>query len=118
MAVGRPADAVTEFFTAISDSPLPQDTLDVMGAVMAFRASGLIVDLECITGMDPDPNRWAAVTTPTLLLAGSASDSWGPGSIAMLEAVIPDSRMTLLEGLAHNPDDFAPVAAALREFLR
>ncbi|MCU1642861.1 MAG: alpha/beta hydrolase [Nocardia sp.] len=35
-----------------------------------------------------------------------------------LDAVLPDSRFMLLVGLTHHPEDFAPVAAALREFFR
>ncbi|RJO73700.1 hypothetical protein D5S18_21240 [Nocardia panacis] len=85
---------------------------------MADRAPGLIADLECLTAMDPDPNRWSATTAPGLLLAGSSSDRYGLESMAKLEAALPNSQFTVLEGLTHNPDDFTPIATAMSEFFR
>ncbi|MGW4118108.1 alpha/beta fold hydrolase [Nocardia sp. NPDC004711] len=118
LVADHPADAVFEFFKAIIDPPAPDSVLRAMGAAMAARAPGMIADLECLAAMDPDLNRWSTATTPALLLAGSASDRYGPESMEKLDAALPDSRFTLLAGLTHNPDDFAPVAAALSEFFR
>ncbi|MGW4242804.1 alpha/beta fold hydrolase [Nocardia sp. NPDC004722] len=116
LVADQPADAVMEFLTAISDSPIPDRILRAMGAALATRATGLVADLECLAAMDPDVTRWTGTTTPALLLAGSASDRYGLESMAKLDAALPDSRLTVLEGLFHHPDDFTPVAAALREF--
>ncbi|WP_327139158.1 alpha/beta fold hydrolase [Nocardia sp. NBC_01327] len=116
VADNHPADAVVEFFRAILDPPAPESILRALGAAMAARAPGLIADLECLAVMDPDLNRWSATATPALLLAGSASDGYGQESMEKLDAALPDSRFTLLAGLTHSPDDFAPVATALREF--
>ncbi|MFE3195372.1 alpha/beta fold hydrolase [Nocardia sp. NPDC059240] len=116
LVADQPAEAVTEFFRAISDPPLPDRILRLMGETMAFRATGLVADLECLAAMDPDPSRWSATTTPALLLAGSASDRYGLESMEKLHTALPDSRLTVLDGLAHHPDDFTSVAAALREF--
>ncbi|WP_405495208.1 alpha/beta fold hydrolase [Nocardia sp. NBC_00511] len=114
----RPADAVFEFFRAILREPAPADILRGIGVAMAHRATGLVSDLECLAAMDPDLDRWSAVATPALLLGGSASDPYGQELTEKLDATLQDSRFTLLEGLHHNPDDFTPVAAALREFFR
>ncbi|GAB2556478.1 alpha/beta fold hydrolase [Nocardia heshunensis] len=118
LVVGDPAAAVTEFFRAITDPPTPDRILRAMGAAMAHRASGLIADLECLAAMDPDPARWSETTTPALLLAGSASDRYGLESMEKLDAALPNSRLTVLPGLAHHPDDFTTVATTLREFFR
>lgn len=118
VAQQRPADAVFEFFRAILRQPAPEDVLRGIGAAMAHRASGLVTDLECLAAMDPNLERWSAVTTPALLLAGSASDPYGQELTEKLDATLRDSRFALLDGLNHNPDDFTPVAAALRGFFR
>ncbi|WP_162958728.1 alpha/beta fold hydrolase [Nocardia yunnanensis] len=113
-----PGEAVVEFFKAILDQPVPEGMLGKMGAAMADRAAGLIADLECITAMDPDSGRWGAMNTPALLLAGTASDRYGPASMETLDAALPDSRFVSLPGLTHSPDDFTPVANILREFFQ
>ncbi|MCP9625138.1 alpha/beta hydrolase [Nocardia otitidiscaviarum] len=116
LVADSPAASVIEFFRAILDLPVPEGVLRSMGAAMADRAPGLIADLECLTAMDPDVNRWSAVDIPALLLAGAASDRYGAEGMRKLDAVLPDSRLTVLAGLTHNPDDFTSVAAGLREF--
>ncbi|WP_147287240.1 alpha/beta fold hydrolase [Nocardia otitidiscaviarum] len=116
LVADHPADSVVEFFRAVLDSPVPEGILRSMGAAMADRAPGLIADLECLSAMDPDLNRWSATDIPALLLAGAASDRYGPESMEKLDAVLPDSRFRSLAGQTHNPDDFTSVAAVLREF--
>ncbi|WP_306364133.1 alpha/beta fold hydrolase [Nocardia sp. CC227C] len=73
----HPADSVVEFFRAVLDSPVPEGILRSMGAAMADRAPGLIADLECLSAMDPDLNRWSATGIPALLLAAPPAIGMG-----------------------------------------
>lgn len=116
MAVGRPGDAIIEFFGAIMDSAPPAGMLDGMAAMLAPRAHGLVADLECFTGMDPDLSRWCTLEVPALLLSGELTDSYGTKSIDLLQQTIPNARTITFPGLGHTFDDARPVADALREF--
>jgi hypothetical protein len=71
-----------------------------IGTALVHRAEGMLADLECVTGLDPDPTRWSTVMTPTLLLTGSLSD---PTSARLLEKVLPDTRTTVLPAWATTP---------------
>ncbi|QIS09358.1 alpha/beta fold hydrolase [Nocardia arthritidis] len=112
----RPVDAILEFFAAISDSAPRPDAFRPFAETLAGRATGLVADLECMTAMPPDVSRWSGIDTPTLLLNGDLSDSYGRNSVDLLRATLPNAHTTILAGLGHHPDDPEPVAAALCEF--
>ncbi|MFI1919100.1 alpha/beta fold hydrolase [Nocardia sp. NPDC020380] len=116
MAAGRPGDAIIEFFSTILDYEPPAGMLDGMAAMLAPRAHGLVADLECFTGMDPDLTRWSTLDVPALLLSGELTDSYGTESIDLLQQTIPNARTITFPGLGHTFDDAQPVADALREF--
>ncbi|WP_157387892.1 alpha/beta fold hydrolase [Nocardia terrae] len=118
VADDRPADAIVEFFTAIMDSVIPDEHLRPLADGLAFRAPGLVADLECLTAMDPDISPWSAITLPTLLLSGELTDSYGTKSVELLQSTLPRAHSLVLPGQYHNPEDPAPVAAALRECFR
>lgn len=75
------------------------------------------------TGFDPaldvTADQLAAVTTPCLVLAGTADTVGGPDVIERLAAALPDATAAYLEGAGHLPwlDDAAWVADHLTEFL-
>ncbi|WP_306363639.1 alpha/beta fold hydrolase [Nocardia sp. CC227C] len=118
MEAGRPADAIIEFFTAITD-PIPaRAALQPLADALAFRAPGLVADLECLTAMDPDPASWRAIELPALLLVGEITDPYGISSIDLLQSTLPNSRTVTLPGQRHHPDDVDILAGALRDFFR
>jgi pimeloyl-ACP methyl ester carboxylesterase len=117
VAAGRSADAVLHFLAATSEAPTRLGVgLRALAVLLRHRAGGLLADLECMTGPAPDPDRWAAIGGPTLLLTGADSDRYGRQSTDVLRRTLPDSRTVVLPGLGHQPDDPVPVADALREF--
>ncbi len=116
MAGDRPHEAIIEFLTAISDSVPAPGTLRPIADMLASRADGLVADLECLTTMTPDVSYWSNLDTPTLLLAGDRTDSYGTRSVELLRATLPQARLMTLAGLGHHIDDPVPVAAALTEF--
>ncbi|MFJ4654002.1 alpha/beta fold hydrolase [Nocardia sp. NPDC088792] len=116
MTAGRPGDAIVEFFETILDSAPSAGMLDGMASMLAPRAHGLVADLECFTGMDPDLSRWSTLDVPALLLSGELTDSYGTKSIDLLQQTIPNARTITFPGLGHTFDDPEPVAEALREF--
>ncbi|WP_328396679.1 alpha/beta fold hydrolase [Nocardia sp. NBC_00416] len=118
MADGRPADAIIEFFTAITVPVPPRAALQPLADALAFRASGLVTDLECLTAMDPDITSWSAIELPTLLLAGEITDPYGTDSVELLQATLPNARTVTLPSQRHHPDDIGAVAGALRGFFR
>jgi pimeloyl-ACP methyl ester carboxylesterase len=115
VAAGRNAEAVAAFLTAVGE-PDPA-LLPAMADLLAPRAPGMLVDLECVTALDPDPARWAAVDVPVRLLLGTESDRVARDSTARLAAALR-SPVTELPGQAHHPDDAALVAGVLHAFFR
>ncbi|MBU3062331.1 alpha/beta hydrolase [Nocardia sp. NEAU-G5] len=116
MISNRPEEAIIEFFSAISDSAPQPGTLEPIAAMLAYRATGLVADLECITAMEPDMSRWSSLDTQTLLLVGENTDSYGRKSVDLLHATLPNAHLVTLAGQGHHPDDPVPLAAALSEF--
>ncbi|MGW4355229.1 alpha/beta fold hydrolase [Nocardia sp. NPDC004582] len=116
MADGHPEDAIIEFFTAITEPTPPRTVLHQLAETLAFRAPGLVADLECLTAMNPDLTPLSAIPVPTLLLAGELTDPYGTKSVELLQATLPDARTITVAGQYHHPHDAAAVAAALREF--
>lgn len=66
--------------------------------------------------LDSDGSRYAAIRSPTLILAGQRTfPAFLPGLCAQLAAIIPNARYELLPGLGHNaPDNDAPAVVAAR----
>lgn len=57
----------------------------------------------------------AAITVPTLALAGGASPGWAPDAVRMIEATVANAQHRILEGQDHNVADEA-IVAVLQEF--
>jgi pimeloyl-ACP methyl ester carboxylesterase len=114
---GRDADAVFHFLTVTADpSPELEAALRPVARLLRRRAEGMLADLECITGIDPDLGGWSAIDTPTLLLTGTESDQYGRQSTDLLQELLPQARTMLLPGQAHHPGDATLVADTLRDF--
>lgn len=59
-------------------------------------------------GYEFDAARFAGLTTPTLLLAGSESAPFFADATAVLDDALPDSRIVVLDGQAHAAMNTAP----------
>jgi pimeloyl-ACP methyl ester carboxylesterase len=55
-----------------------------------------------------DPERLAAVTTPTLLLLGDQSPAWASEGTEQIRAALPNARVAILPGQAHMAHLTAP----------
>jgi pimeloyl-ACP methyl ester carboxylesterase len=115
VSAGRPADAVAEFFTAIRDSAPPAGMLADLAALLGPLAHGMVADLECITGMDPDLGPYSTLDLPTLLLTGEHTDAYGSRSIELLQQTLPHTHTITFPDAGHQIDDPRPVAETLRE---
>ena len=109
-----PADAMAQMAASdVEFAPEPED--------IAALAEPLLHDIESLTGLSPDPARWAPIRLPVLLMAGA--NSWDPplrGSTEALHRVFPHAEMAVWPGQTHFANMLAPeaVAATLREYLR
>jgi hypothetical protein len=50
----------------------------------------------------PIPDRWTAVTSPTLAVAGSRSPEWMQRGMQTLSGLLPNAQFRLLKGQTHN----------------
>jgi pimeloyl-ACP methyl ester carboxylesterase len=105
-AVGVPPEAVA----SMRETPMwpgmeaLAHTIAYDGEVMGDRMSGRPLSAE-----------WAAaITTPALVMDGSASPTWARNSVAQLASILPNAEHRTLEGQDHGaaPDVVAPVLAA------
>jgi pimeloyl-ACP methyl ester carboxylesterase len=96
------------------------------GGLPSFRdlAPTLPYDGRIVAATADGVERYRTVTGPTLLLGGSRSPAYLPTALDALEAVLPDARRVVLDGLDHGGTENADrrgqpelVAARLREFL-
>ncbi len=71
-------------------------------------------------GRPQDPSPYAAIGCPTLLIAGAEDEVTPPAQLAILNALIPGSRLAILPRLKHLPmvEDPAAFLAAVGPFLR
>jgi pimeloyl-ACP methyl ester carboxylesterase len=106
-AVGVPREAVAEMRGAPywPSMEAVAHTLAYDGAVMGDTIGGTSSPIE----------RWASVTTPTLVVDGGASPTWARNAVETLVDTLPDARRRTLEGQTHDvdPEVLAPV---LKEF--
>lgn len=76
-------------------------------------------ELRAEEGYRPDPNDFASLPVPVLLLLGSESPAWAARGIDVAGSVLPNSRVVALEGEGHLALLTAPelVAAEVIRFL-
>lgn len=118
VSAGRRGDAVEYFMTVAAG--VPPEFVGPMREMpmwqgMEAAAHTLPYDGTVVQGFRVPTDRLAAVTVPTLVIDGDASDAWlRSGAKAVAEA-LPDAHRRTLEGQEHSvaPDAVAP---ALKEF--
>lgn len=87
------AEWTPEEVDALRSSPLWQE--------YAERFPTLMPKIQKISGYEFDPERFADLTAPTLLLTGSESPQWGHETTEALEDVLPNTRGVTFDGHAH-----------------
>jgi pimeloyl-ACP methyl ester carboxylesterase len=79
------------------------------------------IEAEATAGYEFDPERFAALTVPTLLVAGTESGEWLLDATAAVDDALPNSRVVTIDGHGHEANVTAPdrftseVLAFLRE---
>jgi pimeloyl-ACP methyl ester carboxylesterase len=68
---------------------------------------------------EPDPAAFATLSIPVLLLLGSESPEWATRGTEVVRALLPASRVVVLEGQGHMATMTAPdlLAAEVARFL-
>jgi pimeloyl-ACP methyl ester carboxylesterase len=118
IAAGNPGDAVASFMT--DSVGVPAEAVAGMRqspswAQMEAIGHTLVYDSRIMGDMlrgDPAPlEQWASVTTPILVLDGTATYPFLHASADALAAVLPDAERATLEGQDHGPapEVLAPV---------
>lgn len=89
------------------------------GAMLLRNALSIPAELTAYRAYRFDAAEFAAMSTPTLLLVGSKSPAFNRVNSEQLQAVLPNSRIAILDGQSHGAMWSAPqlFADALAEFL-
>ena len=110
IAAGKPGDAVAYFMTDSVGMPaeaIPAMRQNPSWTRMEAVAPTLAYDSRIMadtTRGDPSPlQRWASVTTPTLILDGTETFPFMHASADALAAVLPNAERATLEGQDHGP---------------
>ena len=90
--------------------------MDEFGPALQHRAGGLIEDLECLTAMSTEPDRFSPGELPIVLMTGSETGSYARESIALLQRELAVWDTVVFAGQGHHPSEAEPVAVALRDF--
>lgn len=123
IAAGRRGDAIEAY--TVRGALLPVEAIaglrqSPMWAATEALAQTLVHDAAIMDGaMAGRPltgDRWLRATTPVLVLSGGASPRWMAAGAAQVAEVLPDARLRVLAGQAHNVEPQA-LAPALLEFL-
>jgi pimeloyl-ACP methyl ester carboxylesterase len=116
VAEDRLGDAITLF---MADTGMPADALQAMATDPAMVAVAPTMPYDiAVTGSDgavPEAGL-AAISVPTLVVAGTASPTFFVDTARRVAALVPDARLTMLEGADHG----APaevVGPAVSDFL-
>jgi pimeloyl-ACP methyl ester carboxylesterase len=107
-----PLPAYTAFAWFLLQTPQGRETRDLLPTLPA--------ELRVTAGLDSDGSRYAAIASPTLVVAGGRSPDWLRQAQPRLAELIPHARYVLMPELDHNaPDESAPAAVAdlVRAFL-
>jgi pimeloyl-ACP methyl ester carboxylesterase len=132
LAAGRDAAAMATFLAGLDLAPIGILPVPVWTPLVWLLLHGpdgretrallstLPSELRAVAGSDSDGGEYAAVTAPTLILAGGRSPAWLRAVQQELATAIPQAAYTVCPELDHNaPDQSAPVAVAtlVRAFL-
>ncbi|GAA3338044.1 alpha/beta hydrolase [Amorphoplanes nipponensis] len=129
---GRTATAMATFLTGLGFAPVgvvPMPALTAFAWFLLRTPDGrqtrqlqptAAPEVRAAVGPDPDGHRYAAVTSPTLIIAGGRDPEWQHRMQPRLAALIPHARYALVpEPDHHAPGGSAPAAVAdlVRAFL-
>ena len=97
------AELTTEEVDVLRSSPLWQE--------YAERFPTFMPKIQKIFEYEFDPDRFADLTVPTLLLTGSESPEWGKETTEALDDALPNTRVVTFDGQGHSamltaPDSF------------
>jgi pimeloyl-ACP methyl ester carboxylesterase len=122
LARGRDATAMVHFLHALGflpDGPMPVAMVWLMQRLTAEgRATRQVLptvlpEFRAARAADSDGSRYAAITTPTLLLGGGRSPAYLTEALDVLAVTIPNAKKIILPEFDHNaPDLSAPKAVA------
>jgi hypothetical protein len=122
LADGRDATAMVFFLHELGfleDGPLPTAVVWLMQRVTREgRATRQVLptvarEFHALRAVDSDGSRYAAITTPTLLLGGARSPAYLQEILPFLLETIPDAKLIMTPEFDHNaPDLGAPAAVA------
>jgi pimeloyl-ACP methyl ester carboxylesterase len=122
LEVGQAEQAVRDFMSDIGG--YTDAEIEAMQGTPAWRARVAAAptvprELHAEHGFAIDDLRLSGLAAPTLLLVGSESPSWAKRSTEAFAAVLPDSRVHVLEGHGHGASVSGPelLASELRAFL-
>jgi pimeloyl-ACP methyl ester carboxylesterase len=119
VSVGQRGDAVEFFMTAGMGMPAqaiaPMRTMPMWPALETL-AHTLVYDTTIMGDNSLPTQHAAAVTSPTLVLAGADSPAWLRNSAQALADTIPNAQHHTLEGQSHFAPDQAAIARVLIEF--
>jgi pimeloyl-ACP methyl ester carboxylesterase len=124
VGAGRRGDAVAYFLR--NGSGVPEEQVEGMRDQPFWEHMGSVAHTIAYDGRimgdtmsgSPGPlQRWASVTTPTLVMDGGASPPWQRHGVLALAEVLPNVEHRTLEGQTHGADP-AVLAPVLIEFLR
>jgi pimeloyl-ACP methyl ester carboxylesterase len=118
VAAGRRGDAVEYFMAKVVGMPadfVAWAKTQPFWAGQEKIAHTLAYDATVMADYSLPVQRAAAVTTPTIVLAGAASFGFLPVTARALAAAMPNAQLRILDGQSHDvaPDAMAPV---LKEF--
>jgi pimeloyl-ACP methyl ester carboxylesterase len=120
LLVARQGPAADRLF-AEEVARVPAALLDAMGELPGDpgRLESCLHDLEAMAADTLDMERWANVTTPTLLMQGSETWQPMPATIDALAGSLPAARRAVLAGQAHFATHTAPAlfARTVADFL-
>ena len=103
LAGGRREQLLSVFLTEVGLDP---DALERLRASPIWEprvaaAHTIPRELRAEESYRPDPDAFASLAVPALLLLGTESPQWAKKGTEVVQAVLPDSRVAALEGQGH-----------------
>jgi pimeloyl-ACP methyl ester carboxylesterase len=120
IAEGRRGDAVEYFMSKVVGLPpefVAQARTQPFWQAQEALAHTLAYDATIMGDYSLPTERAAAVTAPTLVIAGGADFGWMRETAQALAEALPDGRSQILEGQGHDVDP-SVLAPVLEEFFK
>lgn len=103
LADGQREELLSVFLTEVGLDPdaLEQLRTSPIWEPRVAAAHTIPRELRAEESYRPDPNAFASLAVPALLLLGSESPQWAKKGTEVVQAVLPDSRVAALQGEGH-----------------